>query len=233
MRGQDHIAVVLRASKNSDASLAALRAAYAFEKQRKVQVIAITVCGPGQSDSICQEALALGCDDSLAIQVPIPFDTFGEALLLQRAIESTRAGLVICTDYEEGHEGSSLAGALAFMLGMHCITGVHRCRFKADDYLVTRRSDVGEEELRCRGPLLLAWVQEPDAPSERLQASKPKPKFKSIPATDLLEDLSALGSRAPLVSHAASMPSAEASELFSSPGELLASLQRDKLWDPV
>jgi electron transfer flavoprotein alpha/beta subunit len=238
-RSEERIAVVLRSplptpSSNGSAlgkNRSTLEAAFGLAKHKKVHITAIGVFAGAQDDEICQQALDLGCDASLAIDVPVPFDFFGEALLLRAVISSSRASLILCPDFDESYEGSLLGAALAFMLNVPCITGVSDCKFKGDDYLVSRRSEHGTEQFRCPRPALLALVDGiPGAAANNPNLSAARAVQRKA-ASEVLDDLSVLYSRSSLATHAAPRPTPVATELLSDPHSLLSQLKAAKLWN--
>ena len=235
-RNEERIVVLLRPESPGRGELlgynrSTLEAAFGLAKHKKAHITAIGVFASAQDDGICQSALDLGCDAALSIRVPVPYDFFGEALLLKTAIDSSNTTMVLCGDYDQKFQGGSLGAALAFMLDLPCITAVTDCRFKGDDYLVTRRTDTGLDQFRCPRPALLALVGPLEHAEETHLREGPKGSLFELEASALLEDLSVLYSRAPLATHAAPSASPEATELFSDPLALLERLREDNLWD--
>ena len=235
-QNREEIVVVLRSpqSVGEDDTLAknreTIEAALGLANQRPAHVQAIGVFTSNQNSEICQEAIELGCDAALSIRVPVPFDFFGEALLLKAAIAKTAVSVVLCPDFDKSYQGTEVGSALGFMLDMPAITGVSDCRFKGDDFLLSRRSESGVDQFCCEGPLLLALVGETSlAAKQRTQAATPG-KVKAMSANDLLDDLAVLYARSPLAVHAAAQPRSEAAELYSDPKALLRALQTARLW---
>jgi electron transfer flavoprotein alpha/beta subunit len=237
-RSQERIAVILRSVSTAipgsvtapEENSATLEAALTLASKKPVHLSAIGVFAPSDDASACQEALEKGCDEVLSIAAPVPFDFFGEALLLRAAIESTGTTMVMCGDYGGDFEGASMGAALAFMLDIPCISGVLDCNFKGDDYLLTRRTDTGIDQFRCPRPALLSFVDHKPAPARASRATKAR-AVESRAASALLGDLTVLYSRSPLAMHGAYAARPEATELLSDPKSLLCRLREAKLWD--
>jgi electron transfer flavoprotein alpha/beta subunit len=191
----------------------------------------VGVFATDDDDTICQEALDLGFDAAVSITAPVPIDFFGEALLLRAAIDSMRSTMVICGDYDGNFEGASMGAALAFMLDIPCMTGVLDCKFKGDDYLIKRRTDIGVDHIRCPRPALLTFMDRNKDAVPIDSKKKASAAVESRPASTLLEDLSVLYSRSPLAVHAAFAARPEATELVSDPKALLTCLREANLWD--
>ncbi len=238
-RSQERIAVVLRrpiaAHPDTESSLgdnhATLEAAVGFARHKPVRITALGVFESSDDKGVCQEALDLGCDAAISITAPVPFDIFGEALLLRAAIDSAETTMVVCGDYDGNFGGASMGAALAFMLDMPCITGVLDCKFKGDDYLVTRRTDMGVDQFRCPRPALFTFLDRLPGSSSKIPREVAPAVVESRDASTLLSDLSVLYSRSSLAVHSAYHARPEAPELLSDPATLLCRLREAKLWD--
>ncbi len=246
------IAVVLapRASALADSDspmrdVAALTVALKLATKSQATVSAMSVAGPLQSTSVCQEALSLGCDKAICVRSPLAVDFWGTATLLARVLSDESPDVIICGDHYVDNGSADVAGALAQQLDWPLLTGVVDAKLNSKGLWVESRSEEGRQEQQCTGPMVLAALMVQDGKDAQFasqgktkkstkKATKPKngAKVKELFADSLLDDMGALKDRSRLNSYVDFAASPLGVELISEPAELLARLLKEKIWKP-
>lgn len=239
---REQIVIVLAPATSASApndsaehDIAALALGLTLAKASRADALALTVTGPLQSASLCQDALTAGCARAVCIRSQRPLELTHSARLLAKFLSDEPPSLIVCGDHYSDHGNVALAGALARLLDWPLLTGVLAAKATSKGLWVRTRSDQGHEELQCQGPVVIAALQR--APAARLAkkaASKPSATVEDISADTLMDDSQ---SDAPRLRHSGSRhsdfsASTAGVELISEPAELLSRLLMEKLWRP-
>lgn len=151
-----------------------------------VSKVTVVTVGKADTESTLRKALAVGADDAIRIDAAAT-DAFSVASHLAEALGNEQFDVILCGIESSDHNGASVGGMLAEMLGIPSVSSVSSLALEEGSISLTREVDGGKETIAVSGPFV-AIVQKgiaivPRIPSMRgIMTARTKP-LKVTPAT--------------------------------------------------
>ena len=140
------------------------------EASNGVQIVTIGHVGLASSDPTIRKALAIGADDAIRVNIEAG-DAYSIAAQLAAAVRNENFDIILCGIESSDHNGSTVGGMLAELLGWSSVTGVSSVKIEDGQSLLTREIDGGKEILTVPSPFV-AIVQKGIAKEPRIAAMR-------------------------------------------------------------
>ena len=140
------------------------------EASNGVQIVTIGHVGLASSDPTIRKALAIGADDAIRVNIEAG-DAYSIAAQLAAAVRNENFDIILCGIESSDHNGSTVGGMLAELLGWSSVTGVSSVKIEDGQSLITREIDGGKEILTAPSPFV-AIVQKGIAKEPRIAAMR-------------------------------------------------------------
>jgi len=140
------------------------------EAANAVQSVTVAHVGAVSSDPTIRKALAIGADNAIRVNTEAG-DAYSIAFQLAEAIRTESFDLIFCGIESADHNGSTVGGMLAEMMGCPSVTCVSSVKFENGNPVITREIDGGKEILTIPVPFV-AIVQKGIAKEPRIAAMR-------------------------------------------------------------
>ncbi len=135
-----------------------------------VQTVTVGHVGLISSEPTLRKALAIGADDAIRINIEAG-DAYAIAVQLAEAIRNENFDIILCGIESSDHNGSTVGGMLAELLGYPSVTGVSSVKIENGQLVITREIDGGKEIITVPAPFI-AVVQKGIAKEPRIAAMR-------------------------------------------------------------
>jgi len=135
-----------------------------------IQTVTVAHVGTAAADPTIRKALAIGADDAIRVNTEAG-DAFTIAAQLSAAVQNENFDIIMCGIESSDHNGSTVGGMLAELLGGPSVTGVSSIKIENGDKIITREIDGGKEMLTVPSPFV-AIVQKGIAKEPRIAAMR-------------------------------------------------------------
>jgi len=135
-----------------------------------VQTVTVGHVGLISSEPTLRKALAIGADDAIRINIEAG-DAYAIAVQLAEAIRNENFDIILCGIESSDHNGSTVGGMLAELLGYPSVTGVSSVKIENGQSVITREIDGGKEIITVPAPFI-AVVQKGIAKEPRIAAMR-------------------------------------------------------------
>ena len=126
-----------------------------YKQQNPLTQITTICVGKNNTDSILRKSLAIGADKAIRIDTD-PLDGFFVAHQIKEIVKKENYELIITGKESIDYNGGMVAGILAALLNLHCITPCIELEIKENKAIITREIDNGEEIIESELPLVIA-----------------------------------------------------------------------------
>jgi electron transfer flavoprotein beta subunit len=135
-----------------------------------IESITVAHVGLADAEPTIRKALAIGADDAIRVNAA-PVDAFYVASQLTEVIKTGHFDLVLCGIESSDHNGSTVGGMLAELLGYPSVSAVSGIKIENNRFIVNREIDGGKEMLTLPVPFV-AIVQKGIAKEPRIAAMR-------------------------------------------------------------
>ena len=140
------------------------------DASNSIQSVTVAHVGAVSSDPTIRKALAIGADDAIRVNME-PGDAYSIAAQLAEAIRHESFDVILCGIESSDHNGSTVGGMLAELLGYPSVTGVSSVKIEGGQPVINREIDGGKEILSVPIPFV-AVVQKGIAKEPRIAAMR-------------------------------------------------------------
>ncbi|MHA2494127.1 MAG: electron transfer flavoprotein subunit beta/FixA family protein [Candidatus Hodarchaeales archaeon] len=168
----------------------AIEAALQLKKQGSVDHIAVLCCGADNSVPSLQEALAMGANEAIRVEIgdEIERDVFEIARILVGAIEKYGAPELILTGMQSFDIGAgAIPGIIAEMMGRPHASYVEEIEIEDQKITVKKTIEGGFRKIRLSLPVLLSIANTANEPRYVAVGRIMKARKQPVPAWDLAD----------------------------------------------
>ena len=135
-----------------------------------VKSVTVAHVGLAGAEPTIRKALAIGADDAVRVNTD-PVDAFSVATQLTEIVRNEKYDIILCGIESSDHNGSTVGGMLAELLGYPSISAVSGLKFEGGQAVISREIDGGREILSVPTPFV-AIVQKGIAKEPRIAAMR-------------------------------------------------------------
>ena len=135
-----------------------------------IKSVTVAHVGSAGSEPTIRKALAIGADDAVRVNAEAE-DAFSVATQLAEVVKQEKFDVILCGIESSDHNGSTVGGMLAELLGYPSVSAVSGLKFEDSQAVISREIDGGREILTIPVPFI-AIVQKGIAKEPRIAAMR-------------------------------------------------------------